>query len=305
MVNQLRYQCPGCQTTLQVSGELRGKVVACPKCQRRVRLPDSPLAKVPAQKREPDPLGSLPDVSQSAASFPGPASNPSFWQSAELSNAIPPPTYPTYQSAPQPSSYAPAERYHKPEDRELTEADASLQSTGIFLVVIPILAAILPLFGLQLRRLARAGEFAPLGAMILGFIGAGIILYARRGRRDAPWIGIVAVMATLIFGVGGFLLQVNDRLPGDDATDNQVNQRPLPASPKGSMTQRGDSRFAPSSPNADIQKSMEEDRRRAEQFRREARENAEAAIRRMQENRQGFRSEFPPQRPPGPPRDFP
>lgn len=60
-----------------------------------------------------------------------------------------------------------------------------------------------------------------------------------------------------------------------------------------------------STPHAEIQKMMEEDRQRAEQFHKEARENAEAAIRRMQENRSGFRPDFPSQRPPGPPRDFP
>ncbi|MFN6164404.1 MAG: hypothetical protein ACK6DC_10585 [Planctomycetota bacterium] len=303
MSNQLRFKCPGCQTTLQVSVDLRGHVVTCPKCQRRARLPDSPHVEVPVQKREPAPLNSLPDVRHSEAPFP--ANNPPFWQSGELSDSIPSPSYPTYQSAPQPSSAPPAQRYGKSADRELTEADSNLQSTGIFLVVIPILAAILPMFGLQLRRLAGAGEFAPLGAMILGFIGAGIIWYARRGRSDAALAVVAAVISTLVFGVGGFLLQANASLQGDDAADNQVNQRPFPPSRNGTMTQRGESRFAPSSPHAEIQKMMEEDRQRAEQFHKEARENAEAAIRRMQENRSGFRPDFPSQRPPGPPRDFP
>ncbi len=80
---------------------------------------------------------------------------------------------------------------------------------GIFLVVVPILAAILPLFGLQLRRLASAGEYAPLGAMILGFIGGGMIYYARRNRSDAIIAGMGAAGRNARIWRGGFLLQRN------------------------------------------------------------------------------------------------
>ncbi len=69
--------------------------------------------------------------------------------------------------APMQSSGKSAARIRSGLDEPLSESDSSTQSTGIFLVVVPILAAILPLFGLQLKTARGAGEYAPLGAMIL------------------------------------------------------------------------------------------------------------------------------------------
>lgn len=40
-MSQLRIKCPGCQAVLQVKEELQGKQIACPKCQKRLRLPEA------------------------------------------------------------------------------------------------------------------------------------------------------------------------------------------------------------------------------------------------------------------------
>ncbi len=137
------------------------------------------------------------------ASTPKPTNEPSLWDDPQLFGGAPSQPDPFAQSsmgsqpqaysgyyAPMQSSGKSGSSHKKRSDEPLSESDSSTQSTGIFLVVVPILAAILPLFGLQLKRLAGAGEYAPLGAMILGFIGAGLIYYARRNRSDAVIAGM-------------------------------------------------------------------------------------------------------------------
>ena len=227
MSNLLRVQCPGCHTTLRMKEELRGKQVACPKCEARLRWPEvsEAIEVTPIDPSDSPPMKSSTiwdDESFLTSSIPPPVMLPAITPGQVQSNPYihnqqnNASSLDSYQTGNPNSSFGPItskkrlryEDYDDEErDGELSEADANLQSTGIYLVVIPVLAAILPLFGLQLRRLARSGEYAPLGAMILGFLGAGIIVYARRNRSDATIAGAIAVAVTLIFGVGGFLLQ--------------------------------------------------------------------------------------------------
>lgn len=272
MSSQLRIKCPSCQATLQVSVEKRGKVVGCPKCQARFRLPDSP----PAEELPPMALpvesegDGIPWGDQSG--FPQSAPQPR--QPATAYGAPPQnyptqrgyhqPTYPSHASLQQPKPMAAGVPGNVADHADLSESDSNLQSTGIFLLVIPILAAILPLFGLQLRRLAKAGEFAPLGAMLLGFIGAGLIVYARRKRRDAPLVGVAAVFVTLFFGVGGFMLQswaLEDE-PAAIANNADANQDAADvASNIQEMNRRTAERAA---------ENMRQSRERAEQMRNNA-----------------------------------
>ncbi len=239
MSNSLRMKCPGCQATLQMKEEMRGKQVACPKCQTRMRIPavaaqSDAMPAMPLAAPEPKPASIWDDEnllpSATSAQFPPsadgnsspPVATSNYYQNLKFENVA--------------KSKSPAKRTERQtqieeyrEDGELTDADANIQSTGIYLVVVPILAAILPLFGLQLRRLARSGEYAPLGAMILGFIGAGLIVYARRNRSDAPVAGIIAGAVTLVFGVGGFLLQSSDQLVAHPwATQEILREQQIP-----------------------------------------------------------------------------
>jgi len=218
MSSTIRVVCPRCQATLKVSETARGKQIACPKCQHQFRIAQ-PKSEAPVPPSDEDPFASLdlPSMTASSGSF---ANSPAF---------------PSAQSSADSSAWAPKKR-DKPkpkkskssDDEELSESDANLQSTGIFLVVVPVLAAILPMFGLQLKRLARMPEYAPLGAMVLGLIGAGIIVYARRNRSDSMLAGLGAVAVTLIFGVGGFLLQRESFQPEAAAPRSQTTQPPSP-----------------------------------------------------------------------------
>ncbi len=222
MSHSLRMKCPGCQATLQMKEEMRGKQVACPKCQTRIRIPAvetqsdaMPAIVLDGPGKKPSSIWDDENLLPSATSAqfppsadsnsPPPVATSHYYQNLKFENVA-------KSNAPikRAERRTPIEEYR--EDEEFTDADAKLQSTGIYLIVIPILAAVLPLFGLQLRRLARSGEYAPLIAMILGFIGVGLIVYARRNRSDAPVAGIIAGAVTLFFGVGGFLLQSSDQI---------------------------------------------------------------------------------------------
>lgn len=170
--------CPGCPKILNVSAEHCGRRVICPKCKTEFRVPK------------------LEDV------LPIDASHQSF--GLQMSGE-----YELAPEAPRPKFERIERKIRNVNRTEMSLSDRSLQSSGIFLVMVPILAAVLPLMGLQLRRLAKVGEYAPLAAISLGIIGAVMIAYARRNRGayDAAMAAMSAVMFSLIFGVGGFLFQ--------------------------------------------------------------------------------------------------
>ncbi|MFK7770083.1 MAG: hypothetical protein AB8B55_22935 [Mariniblastus sp.] len=96
---------------------------------------------------------------------------------------------------------------------EMDDFSSNLQSSGIFLVVLPVIATVLPFVGLQHRRLRNFGDSAPLAAMFLGIIGAGCIFYARRNKDDGPMVAGAAALFTLLAGVGGYFMvsQLSDR----------------------------------------------------------------------------------------------
>jgi hypothetical protein len=291
-MSQFRIQCPGCQATLQVKQEMRGKQIACPKCKKCLQLPATPAVKAamnaasnaPA-KDETGPLDYLPDPIVAQSGFPSPAASSSLWQSGGLSASIPTPSFPAYSAPQQASAYNTRPQPRRTGDREMTSADENMQSTAIFLIVVPILAAILPLFGLQLRRLASSGEHAPLGAMILGFIGAGIVVYARRGRSDAIVAGIAAIMITLVFGVGGFLLQRGDYAQEEGVSTNPAG--PRQATPLGNFQSgRNRSQSVPLSDKnrEESQRIFEENRQRALEIEKMHKREVEEMRRSMMDN---------------------
>lgn len=292
-MSHLRIKCPGCQATLQVKQEMRGKQIACPKCQKRLQLPaPSPVKSVNAASNQPakdeiGPLDYLPDPIDTEAPLSSPVASSSLWHSGGLSASIPAPSFPAYSAPQQASAYGDRPKAKRTGDREMTSADENLQSTAIFLIVVPILAAILPLFGLQLRRLASSGEYAPLGAMILGFIGAGIVVYARRGRSDAIVAGIAAVMITLVFGVGGFLLQRGEYAQDEGVSTNPAG--PRRATPLSNF-QSGRNHSHPP-PLSD--KEREEAQRVFEQNRQRALEIAEKLERDVEEMRRSMEDNQP------------
>ncbi len=160
-----------------------------------------------------------------------------------LSNPAAPPIMPTEVPASEPDLLAPNPAISKPKrqppksrreaiergkqkqksmSREMDEFSTNLQSSGIFLVTLPLIATVLPLFGLQLRRLSRAGDSAPLAAMFLGLIGAGLIAYARRSKGDGVMIGGAAAVFALLSGVGGYFL-ISGLSNGEVAADSSYS----------------------------------------------------------------------------------
>lgn len=198
-MSKFKIKCPGCETTLQIKEELRGKQIECPKCQKRLRVatgsaksPDT-VEKSSDFNNALDPFASLP--TSSGADFSTPANL----------------NVPTTMAG----SAAKSVSKRQP---ELSEGDRKLQSTGIFLVTLTVLAATLPVIGFQIRWLRIAGEFAPLIAMILGLIGSGMIIYARRRRTDLWVIAPGVLLLTLGSGIGGFVYQLNRALRENSAT---------------------------------------------------------------------------------------
>ncbi len=196
MSTTIRTRCPHCQAALKVPSGLDGKNVVCPKCQTKFQasLASHELNAPPSQVSQPadDPWSEFESV---PTHMPVQSGNPYGQPRGGVGKT----------KSPQKKS-ASAKRSS---NKELSEADSNIQSSGIFLVVVPCLAAILPMFGLQLKRLAALGEYAPLGALFLGMIGSGMIFYARRSRSDAPAFAGGAFLFCLICGVGGFLVLRN------------------------------------------------------------------------------------------------
>lgn len=227
MTDRLRLQCSGCQAVLQMKSEMRGKLVKCPKCGAQFRVPDVSAKESPEE--EVGVFDSLPDLPSSGTPFPGATNDSSYWQnsSASYSSSKPMATAP---SGPQ-KSYASSSSRTDDSEEEMGERDQHWQSSGIFLAVIPVLTAVLPLFGLQLRRLSRQEEFAPLLGMVMGLIGAGFIVYARRRRHDAFVAGGAAVLLSLVFGIGGYMLQKSN--PSEPEGNAGRNRLKTPTSLRG------------------------------------------------------------------------
>lgn len=203
------FACPGCQKPVKVPVEHLGRRVKCPKCDFVFRAGPKSLQEPEVVYAEldddlPDFDSLMPADTQYApplATAVSPPSLPPLPPTSPLGTTVQQ-SLPAYQS---PRAVLP-KSVQKKSTVEMTEKDSQIQSTGFFLISVPLIATVLPLFGLQLRRLARLGEFAPLAAMFLGFIGVGCICYARRNQRDQLIYGSSAAAFVLFVGIGGFIL---------------------------------------------------------------------------------------------------
>ena len=196
------FACPGCQKTVKVPVEHLGSRVKCPKCDSIFRAGPKSL------KQEEVIYAELDDDMPSFESLLPTAALVSPQPLPPVSAGMPRPSLPANRGLPAYQSpravIPPTSKSRK--QTELTEQDSRVQGTGFFLISLPLVATLLPLFGFQLRRLAKLGDFAPLAAMVLGLIGVGCICYARRNRSDAViFSGASAAFVTLC-GIGGFLL---------------------------------------------------------------------------------------------------
>lgn len=185
-----KFSCSKCHGVVNVPIKYLGKRIKCPKCAFVFR----------AGQKQPEEVEIVAELDEEAA--------PTF--AAPIPASYAPPMQPLASSQPLPPS-RPATPYrskmaNRPtkQQREMTESDSNWQSTGIFLLILPVIATVLPLAGLQLRNLARLGELAPLAALVAGLVGVGMICYARRNQGDAPLLGSVAALFVLVTGIGGF-----------------------------------------------------------------------------------------------------
>lgn len=213
MSDKMIVACPHCDATLNVSIQLQNKIVSCAKCKQQFRIgeldpiePVSPLPTSPPQ----------PTYSAGNANF---QSNPPYSATQNVAS---------HYAGPQASRTLRTRASAVP----MSERDRSLFQTGLFFAVLPVLAGVLPLFGLQLRRLAGAGEYASLIAMLFGLVGAGLIFYGRRHQADGIFSGIGAGLLALLFGIGGFFIQghMNREASVMQASGNQGALPPTPMS---------------------------------------------------------------------------
>ena len=185
-----KFSCSKCHGVVNVPIKYLGKRIKCPQSAFVFR----------AGQKQPEEVEIVAELDEEAA--------PTF--AAPIPASYAPPMQPLASSQPLPPS-RPATPYrskmaNRPtkQQREMTESDSNWQSTGIFLLILPVIATVLPLAGLQLRNLARLGELAPLAALVAGLVGVGMICYARRNQGDAPLLGSVAALFVLVTGIGGF-----------------------------------------------------------------------------------------------------
>ena len=196
-----KFSCPECMGIAKVPIKHLGKRIKCPNCDFVFRAgpKQQPKSEILAELEEEDtkvPAAIPADVFANPAA---PASQP-----LHAPQYVPTSLPPTRPAATAYKSHL--TKTPKCRKKEMTDSDQNLQSTGFFLIFIPLIATVLPLFGVQLRRLAKAGEFAPLAAMLVGFVGVGFICYARRNQGDATMFGAAASVLVLLSGIGGFFI---------------------------------------------------------------------------------------------------
>lgn len=308
------YACPSCQKMLAVPNQHLGKQIRCPGCKNPFRT-KAVAAQTPAVPAAPvltdndpfasDPLGNDPFSNNPIGSdpFQSPPTNDPFASAS---------AQPAYLSGKTKTAQRGNARRGKSSGRkrsthpEMTEAEQRAFGSGIFLLVVPIVATVLPMMGLQLRRLAKLGDAAPLAGIVLGLVGAGFIAYARRNQKDKVLSPILAGVFSVIIGVVGFLLLTALHSESDLAGDQQPAQgamAPAADGPNGGFDQEFggmavdfDSANDPMGQQHDEamqrhQQMVEDARRQSEEAMQEARDQHDKMRERMRkdmENGSGF-----------------
>ncbi len=155
MSSKVRVKCPTCQVALQVKSELCGKQVSCPKCKSAFMLPA-------LQAFEPSPvqnqllltrLALCPNrrLSQSGTipmRLPTQRRNTITFNSGlvirgAISKAL------AYTAPRHLITVAQKRSQRRKQDADLTEQESGLQASGIFLIAVPLITTLLPLFGVQ------------------------------------------------------------------------------------------------------------------------------------------------------------
>ena len=208
--NRLTVPCPGCSKRLKVPASAAGKKVRCPACQAPFKMPETTQ---PAVEVEALPTSPAPEMPDPLALPPlEPVSNiPAQYQQPRQATA-----------KKTPSRRQQFQKSKKQARQQQDDEDNKWASFGYTLIFLAIASSILPLFGLQIRRLRIAGEYAPLMGMALGLIGCVLVSVGYKGRGAKVSGGIAGGLALLVIMVGavGFILQKNDFGNGGSGRSN-------------------------------------------------------------------------------------
>ena len=222
------FACPSCQKNLAVPNQHLDKKIRCPDCKTvfRTAIPLAQAEPLAAAPVDDDLFGADPFAQNDPnVGFQNdPFADPSFRQPSEQATALSQPAY-LNSGTKSNSKGRPANRRGKKRQTnpEMTEAEQRAFGSGMFLLIVPIVATVLPLMGLQLRRLAKLGDAAPLAGIVLGLVGAGFIAYARKKQRDKILSPALAATFSVIVGVGGFILLMVLHSESDLAQPAQQN----------------------------------------------------------------------------------
>jgi hypothetical protein len=223
MSNKIRTKCPGCQATLQLAEELRGKQISCPKCQKQFRLPGMSIKDVPmaipiaSEVEEPVPMalpvvGNDPPVErfrggpETVAPRPtGPVSTSGSAAKTSATSATDPKLSDWATPSDTETYTASAATFEKEKGYvpDMSDVDSKLFSSGVTLLFVPLAASVLPFLGLQIKFLIGLGALAPLVGILFGLLGSVMIVIARRNQGDAVFMGATSGMLTIGFGVLG------------------------------------------------------------------------------------------------------
>ena len=261
MANELRIHCPKCSKSFKLKPEFAGRKVKCVQCATVFRVAASAAGMLETEKKKKSspparnpqpPLQPLEPLDFEPLQPVSSTQEPSHQEPLDplmpeqmlpgtaeplmpLSSGADPFSLPTSPDlSQQPSGTMlpkakkpkPRKRKKKRAEQDLSETDQKVQGAGITMVGLTIASAVLPMFGLQLGRLRKLGEFAPLAGMFLGLIGVGCICYARRERKDMIPLSITTLVTVLMFGIGGYFFQSHSTQMPDDTVVKRIQNRP-------------------------------------------------------------------------------
>jgi len=163
-----RTQCPQCGRRFTYRNELAGKRVKCPQCATAFRIEAAPASAAGTPESTATDLLTQPDLDFNAGE--------------RVNNASSQPTAPTHKTA-RPASTAPLPpgkdtrlaAHAAAGPREWTPGERGWLRAGVLMIVFGVAAHVLPLFGLQFRKLEALGDAAPTAGTGVGIIGGVII----------------------------------------------------------------------------------------------------------------------------------
>lgn len=218
-------QCAACSQQFQADPACAGQTLACPSCGGVVQVP-MPNQQLPTQGvggqgiQQQSPFGQqTPQTAFQQQSYQQPAAQQqgmqSNWQQPQVARA-------THASQP---------------IGEQSNGQVVMERIGWALSSVGLLSLFFPLFGLQIRRLARLEEMVggamPFISLVLGLIGVGLVFGGKMYHRQHAFIFSGSMLGAILLG---FVLNLTvvDR-SGATIADNGINNVPSPVPANSSI----------------------------------------------------------------------